>query len=472
MTSWWKKSLAGQFIGFVLAALLAGQTIAFLISSNQREAAIRQAIEGDFVSRTAALSSVLEKLPVQMRHDVLLGNSTGYARFWISTTNPQLDAGAWYRVAQAYLSQRIAELIANNGAADAAILAAAEKSRVGNEDPQLSNWAPLRSSLWQNDSDTVHFLHFSDGEGMGIAKQLNDGTWLNAAYYKPTPPDMLTSQSLLSIGITAAVLSLIGILIANRIARPLRDLALSAEALGRGETVALSPPKGPDDIRQLYESFDRMQLRLRRFIDDRTRMLAAIGHDLRTPLTTLRLRAEFVKDPELQQKILATVDEMQMMTEETLSFVRSEAASEETRTIDVAALLGSLCDDLAELGHDVSFSETDRISYRCRPDNLKRAVRNLIENALRYAGNASVSIQTSQTSIAILVDDDGPGIPASEREQVFAPFYRIEHSRNRETGGVGLGLSIARAIVRHHGGDIVLSPNNPGLRAAVVLPLL
>lgn len=469
MSSWWKKSLAGQFIVFILAALLVGQTIAFLISSSQRETAIRQSIESDFLNRTAALSNVLETLPVEMRRYVLPASSTGYARFWVSEKDPLSDSAAWYREAHSYLSLPIAELISTNGIAAADRRAENGQSFAGAGDQQLTNWQPLHSNP---EISNAHFLHFSDQEGMGVVKPLADGSWLNAAYYKATPPNLWSSQSMLSIGITAAILSLIGILVSKLIARPLRDLALAAEALGRGENLPLSPIKGPDDIRQLYEAFDRMQLRLRRFIDDRTRMLAAIGHDLRTPLTTLRLRAEFVKDPELQQKILATVDEMQMMTEETLSFVRSEATSEETRTVDVAALLGSLCDDLAELGHNVSFLETDRTNYRCRPDNLKRAVRNLIENALRYAGNASVSVQTSQTSLEILVDDNGPGIPAAEREQVFAPFYRIERSRNRETGGVGLGLSIARAIIRHHGGDIVLSSNDPGLRAAVVLPLV
>jgi signal transduction histidine kinase len=215
-----------------------------------------------------------------------------------------------------------------------------------------------------------------------------------------------------------------------------------------------------------------MQSRLRRFVDDRTRMLAAIGHDLRTPLTTMRLRTEFVTDEDLQQKLLATIDEMQTMTEATLSFVKGEATVEQTRTIDLNALIESLCEDMAELGHKVEYLEGDNLDYRCRPDGIKRAVRNLIENALRYAGQATVRVSSNPVSVDIVVDDGGPGIPPAEIEQVFVPFYRIEQSRSRTTGGIGLGLSIARAIVRQHGGDIVLSPNNPGLRALVTLPRL
>lgn len=465
---WWRRSLAGQFIVFILGALLVGQTIAFLVSSRQREAAIRQTIESEFITRTGALASALAAVAPDMRRNVLLASSVGHARFWLSDHDPANDPRAWYETAQSYLRLPIADLIRAQGLNGSGTppVGGAQASRLG--DPDISDWQPLLSDP---DIANARFLHFSGQDGMGIVQALNDRTWLNAAYYKPVPPALWGAQSLLSMGITAIILSLIGVVVARQIARPLRRLAVSAEALGRGEAIQLSPPRAPEDIRQLYEAFDGMQLRLRRFVDDRTRMLAAIGHDLRTPLTTLRLRAEFVSDPELQSKILATVDEMQAMTEATLSFAKSEATVEETRKIDIAALLGSLCDDLAELGHDVAFQESERISYRCRPDNLKRALRNLIENALRYAGKASVKVNKLPNAIEIMIDDDGPGIPADQFEQVFTPFYRIETSRNRETGGVGLGLSIARAIARHHGGDIVLSPNNPGLRAVVLLPV-
>lgn len=468
MMLWWKKSLAGQFIVFILAALIVGQTIAFLISSRQREVAIRHTIESDFINRTAALSGVLASVPADLRRNVLIASSTGYARFWLSDSGPPGNASDWYETAQSHLSLSIADLVASQGSNRDVLSAkgSSETGPLGGSD--VSDWQSFQPGTALANA---RFLHFSSHEGMGIVQRLSDGSWLNATYYKPTPPHFWTSQSMLSIGITAIILSLIGVVVSRRIAQPLRRLTVSAEALGRGEAIKLSPPSAPDDIRQLYEAFDSMQVRLRRFVDDRTKMLAAIGHDLRTPLTTLRLRAEFVSDPELQGKIRATIDEMQGMTEATLSFAKSEAIVEETRTVDLAALLGSLCDDLAELGHDVTFQESDRISYRCRPDNLKRAVRNLIENALRYAGSAAVKVRTLPNSVEILIDDDGPGIPASEREQVFAPFYRLETSRNRETGGVGLGLSIARAIACHHGGDVVLSSNNPGLRAAVILPV-
>jgi signal transduction histidine kinase len=264
---------------------------------------------------------------------------------------------------------------------------------------------------------------------------------------------------------------LIAVLVAHRVARPMRRLAFAAEAFGRGEEIARLPEEGPTDIRRTAEAFNRMQERLRRFVADRTSMLAAIGHDLRTPITSLRLRAEFVTDEEMREKILATLDEMQAMTEATLAFAREEATGEPTRVIDLSALAESVCNDLADIGWNVTFADSGKIPYRCRPAALRRAMRNLIENAVRYGGEARVSLALADEWFEIAVDDSGPGIPDEEFERVFAPFFRLEGSRSRTTGGVGLGLSIARTIVRGHGGDIVLANlRGGGLRAMIRLP--
>ena len=298
---------------------------------------------------------------------------------------------------------------------------------------------------------------------------LSDGRALNVAYYKAMPSIWATHLPF-SLALTAVLVSLVGVLTARRIAQPLGRLTKAAETLGRGEAVMPLRESGPNDIRRTAEAFNLMQERLHRFVTDRTRMLGAIGHDLRTPLTTLRLRAELVEDRELQERMLDTIDEMQAMTEATLSLARQEATLEETRTIDLSALVESVCDDLAELGQPVRFIAGDRINYRCRPDGLRRTIRNLVENAVRYAGQAEVRLVTRNSNVEIVVEDDGPGIPIDKTEEVFAPFFRLEGSRSRETGGVGLGLSISRAIARQHGGDIVLSSREPGLRAVVVLP--
>jgi signal transduction histidine kinase len=204
-------------------------------------------------------------------------------------------------------------------------------------------------------------------------------------------------------------------------------------------------------------------------------MLAAISHDLRTPITSLRLRAEFIEDEEIRTKILETLDDMQRMAEATLAFAREEAAQEDTRLVDLAALVDSVSADLADMGQDVTFAGAPRAPYLGRPSSLKRALRNLIENAVIYGKRARVALESTGEEWRIVIDDDGPGIADADFERVFAPFVRLEESRNPETGGVGLGMAISRSIVRGHGGDITLE-NRPaergiaGLRVVIRLP--
>ena len=198
---------------------------------------------------------------------------------------------------------------------------------------------------------------------------------------------------------------------------------------------------------------------------------AAISHDLRTPLTLLRLRAENVENPQERDKMLGTIAEMDSMVGVTLQFARDEATTEVRRPTDIAALVQSIVDDMADAGLLVKMQPAEPIVYDCRPDALKRAIRNLLDNAIKYGKAANVAIQTAPKTIEIVIDDEGPGIPGQELTRVFDPFYRLEESRSRETGGVGLGLAIAQSIVQAHRGKLVLS-NRPtgGIRAQVYLP--
>jgi signal transduction histidine kinase len=251
----------------------------------------------------------------------------------------------------------------------------------------------------------------------------------------------------------------------------MKNLAAAAAALGRGESSMKLEEQGPREIVETVRAFNDMQDRLRRFVEDRTKMLAALGHDLRTPITSLRLRAEFIEDEETRAKIIETLDEILQMAEATLSFAREESAHEDTRAVDFGALVSTVCSDLADTGRDVVYEECGNFALRCRPIGVKRALRNIVENAAVYGKQARVSVRHSNTEVTVHIDDEGPGIPEWEMEKVFKPFVRLENSRNRDTGGVGLGLAIARSIIRSHGGDITLH-NRPegGLRATVSLP--
>ncbi|MBB3610624.1 HAMP domain-containing sensor histidine kinase [Rhizobium sp. BK602] len=470
MIYWWRRSLAAQFIGFTLLALVVSQVLTFSISWDERTKALHTAMKSEFFSRCASVTRLMESVPEPLREQALLASETSYSRFWLSTEEPA-DANAWRARAATELTRPIENFI--DLAGKYGLRPNPNAGRQLSKDVATANatetWATPPAVLWSQ-PQPAKFVYFGGHNGYGLTVKLDDGVWLNTAFYKADSDQWWGLKSITSLGMTALILSLIGVFIASRIARPLRRLAVSAEALGRGENLPPLPEEGPDDIRRTAEAFNRMQERLHRFVDDRTRMLAAIGHDLRTPLTSLRLRAEFVKDADIQQKMLSTIDELQSMTEAAISFARGESTAEETRAIELEALVGSICDDLADLGLPVEYIEGPKTTYRCRPDGLRRAVRNLAENAARYGGHAKVYIRHSATTIDIVVEDNGPGIPEGMREKVFAPFFRLEASRSRDTGGVGLGLSIARAIARQHGGDIQLTPNDPGLKAIISLP--
>lgn len=465
-------SLVGQMAGLLLLAVGLSQAIGFFIYRDERTDALRGVVADEFVSRAASVAQLLEATPAALHDQILRAVATTYTRYWLAPSEPQ-DVAAWQREAWQHLAEgtpsvrpaRLAARVLREPGTLADDFFAPLPATAANR----AAWEVLPAAAWPL-ARPAKLLHLDHDYALGLAVKLDGGGWLNAAYAKPLSPDW-SSQAYVSLAIMAVAVSLVALLMARRIARPLRHLACAVERLGRGEEVAPLRESGPKDIRQTAAAFNRMQSRLRRFIDDRTRMLAALGHDLRTPITALRLRAEFVTDAAMREKLLVTLDEMQAMAETALAFARDDSAGEPTRTIDLTALLESLCEDLADLGCDIGFVDGQRIPYRCRPEALRRAVRNLIQNAIRYGERARVTLRRGGDAIEIVVDDDGPGIPEADFERVFQPFVRLESSRNRTTGGVGLGLSIARTVARDHGGDVTLA-NRPGggLRATIVLP--
>jgi signal transduction histidine kinase len=341
---------------------------------------------------------------------------------------------------------------------------AGDEREVDGEDGEERAWP--RDRRWRHPRLPPNLL---------VSARLGDGQWLNVGTRLLQPSTDWAMPALVSMAVMAVALSVIVIFMVRRLTRPMAQLAAAAERLGRGEVVPPVPERGPADVRETTRAFNRMHARLRRFVQDRTRMLAAISHDLRTPITSLRLRAEFIDDDEIRQKILETREEMQRMAEVTLAFAREEAAQEDTRAVDLAALIDSVCADLADMGQDVTFAGAARSPYLGRTSSLKRALRNLIENAVAYGHRARVALEGGHDEWRIVIEDDGPGIAEADFERVFAPFVRLEESRNPETGGVGLGMAISRSIVRGHGGDIALynrigQDGTAGLRVTIRLP--
>jgi signal transduction histidine kinase len=263
-------------------------------------------------------------------------------------------------------------------------------------------------------------------------------------------------------------------LIATRhLAAPLERFAEGARRFGVDFRAPPIPVVGPHEIRQAILAFNAMQAQLQHFLHDRTQMLAAISHDLRAPLTRMRLRGEFVEDAEQQSKLFRDVDEMQAMVNSALQFFRDDARLEEATAFDLAELLRTIIDDCKDAGTDVALTVPGRLVYVGRPVGIKRALVNLVDNAIKYGSEAAVRLDARGDRIVIRVLDRGPGIPPEHQERVFAPFYRIEGSRNKDTGGVGLGLSAARATVLEHGGNLTLK-NRPdgGAEACIRLPIV
>jgi signal transduction histidine kinase len=305
-----------------------------------------------------------------------------------------------------------------------------------------------------------------------VSLRLPDGSWLNFRAPLGELDPFWTYRFGLSMAVMIGAVFVLTALVVFHMTAPLRVFAGAAHRLG---TDVHAPPleeSGPIEVRRASQAFNEMQQRIRRFVEDRTQMIAAISHDLSTPITRLRLRAEFIDDEDERRKTLADLDDMERMIDSTLAFTRDDAAQEPREIVDLAALVQSIRDNLADTGMAVAFEADGRLPYACCPTALRRALANLMENAAKYGERARVSLLDRGESLVVRIDDDGAGIPKPDLETVFQPFRRLEGSRSRETGGTGLGLTVARSIVRAHGGEIALT-NRPegGLRVEVTLPL-
>lgn len=300
-----------------------------------------------------------------------------------------------------------------------------------------------------------------------IEAPLPDGRWLvgrirpivHTSWWYPTGQIML---------ICFGSIVLVLLLFTRHIQRPLNAISRAAEHLGRGEEVGPLPEQGPAELRKVTRAFNHMQERLIRLVNNRTRIVAAISHDLRSPITSLRIRAEFIEEPKLQEAVKHTLVDMQSMVDEALHFFRNDELYEANSPVDLAKMIHRLGDEHKTLGHDVSWETPASLYYRCKELALYRSVNNLIENAVHYGYRARITVE-QRDHIYIVVDDDGPGIPADRLDSAFAPFTQLADGKK---SGVGLGLTIVQSCVTALGGKVELS-NRPGggLRAMIMLPV-
>jgi len=310
-------------------------------------------------------------------------------------------------------------------------------------------------------------------EDLLVSIHLSDGQWLNAL----VPGDGVTDYINLGLVTSVILMTVITlILVTWAVCRPLNVLsgfATVAEAMGRNPTRAEPVSEaGPTEIQRAARAFNRMQERVKTLLEDRTRMVAAMSHDFRTPLTRMRLRAEYVANERERKKMFEDIADMESMISSTLRFVEDELADEPRFRVEFVSLLSELARELGVAPPQVNLHGLNELTCLCSPVALKRAFTNLINNALIYGRGVTIRLDLQPNELLVCIDDPGPGIPESEQEKVFLPFYRLEPSRCRNTGGTGLGLSIARSIVRAHGGDILFTQSpEGGCRARVNLPL-
>jgi signal transduction histidine kinase len=275
----------------------------------------------------------------------------------------------------------------------------------------------------------------------------------------------------LTFGLTLAALLLPALWIAAHLARRIGAFAEAADRFGRNPDAPPLPEEGPYELRQAAGAFNRMQARIQRLVSDRTMMMAAVSHDLRTPLARVRFRINEL-DPQARDAIAEEIQQMDELITQMLSFTRDALPNAERRRFDLSALAQSLVDDLADSGADVTFAGPEKLTVEANLAAVRRVLGNLLDNALKYAGHARVELKVEDDVALAIVEDRGPGVPAGMEEAIFEPFRRGEPSRSRKTGGVGLGLAIARNLARGHGGDIVLEPAQPtGARFVFCLPL-
>jgi two-component system OmpR family sensor kinase len=304
-----------------------------------------------------------------------------------------------------------------------------------------------------------------------VAVHRLDGRWLILEPKPTLKPSAWQQSTILWLVLSTLALSPLAYLFARRLASPIAQFAAAAERLGRDPHAPRLVIGGPAEIGVAVRAFNGMQERLARYVDDRTAMIGAVAHDLRTPLTRLRFRAEAAPD-ELRAKMAADIDEMEAMISGTLAFVRDASQPSIRARLELSSLLESLADELSETGKDVAVDQAERIVIDGDPLGLRRLFNNLLGNAVKFGGRVRVRVFVAENTAVVEIDDEGCGLPLAELDRVFEPFYRHETSRSRETGGIGLGLAVARSVARAHGGDAELE-NRPGggLTARVRLPL-
>lgn len=457
------RSLSGQALLVLFAGLAFSHLVGFAIYTLDRQEAVLTDEAVDVAERVVGVVQLLQKLPDEWRGDIVRGFDGRTLAVALGAAPTAVGEGQ-----DDALAAEVARFLYGHlpEATPGDLLVRLSRSAPA---------APLRVGEGPEDAAGAAEPPRAGGSGrrdrLQVSARLDDGRWLNFAGALPRPDGLWPGAAgayILSVALGVGALTM---WLVARVTAPLSALARAAERFGKNIRAEPLPEGGPTEVVQAARALNEMQERLRRLVENRTQMMAAISHDLRTPVTVLRLRAELMAEGDERTKVLDTLDEMEAMIASVLEFARGTYHDEPQRQVDLSALVESLCEDMAEAGAAVTFDPPERVPIACRRTALKRALANLIDNAVKYGRVARVAVRSRAEAVEITIDDEGPGIPPDQLDRVFLPFYRVDGSRTPGRGGVGLGLSTAQAIIHGHGGTLI-PENRPhgGLRVRVCLP--
>jgi len=470
------RSLFGRLVLILLGGLIVAQIATVYINLAERDQLLYRAGGMRLAQQMSDIVKLLDTLPAAERRKVVaVFNAPPLA---VSLDRPRIAAPAGRAESDLQHSMFTAVLrfaLGEDARVNVVRLEDAPESfrpRRRDRPPEMAMMPMMQGRGWGRGPEHSMGPGFSaQGTFFTVQIALHDGTWVTFdSYLSPQAIDVplrLALTLLILLG-TVVALSLVAV---RWVTGPLSSLATAAEKLGEDINRPPLPVTGPSEAQRAARAFNTMQRRLSSFIADRTRIFTAMSHDLKTPITRLRLRTEMLEDEALQAKFAKDLEEMEAMVTQTLDFMREASNQEAVQRVDVTALLESVQTDYQDMGNEVGIEGSIGLPYPGRPLALRRCLTNLVDNAIRYGGRAVIRLEDAADRLTIRVLDDGPGIPEAELDQAFEPFFRGEASRSRETGGTGLGLGIARSIARVHGGDLVLR-NRPegGLEATLTLP--
>jgi signal transduction histidine kinase len=436
----WPNTLAVQLILVVAGAVaLSNIGVAFYFYK-QNEAQARDFDYKRMVDRTASVADSLSQIPAELRPLVM--RTQGRLDWRFREAKPGYDTRPM-TAEETALAKRLADALPDHYPRKKAVIVHLHEP-VANIPEELR---PVRAQNTDADTDVIQTIVPIDAHSM-----------MSSVLVRPTPD--WPFEMMIAAAVAVVLASVGAAFVARRVVRPLSELATAAANVALGSGTPHVAEQGPDDVRSAAIAFNAMATKVTRTLESQRHLLSAVGHDLRTPLTAMRINLEFVDDDDLREGLMRNLEELQVLTEQVLAAAKG-AGGEQRRQVDLSALVESLCTDLDELGEPVSWSGHAPAPISCRPNEIKRAVRNLVENAVAYGHKADVRISDTGDGYEVLVEDEGPGIPEGERQRVFEPFVRLESSRNEATGGTGLGLTLVKAIVEGHGGAVRLE-NRPG----------